>query len=155
MHYGGMGYRRLGILVCCLLRLTPSFHWICVCCVAAPIWFCSAVQQSPPVAVRHSTVDSWHHEARSSCDNHIITPDCSYRSVLLKKTTQSVPDQRFSRRACVCLFFESCVLVSTRSVLFWKVNGCCVLFRRLTSYLLNSAELLHHALASARNRSPA
>ena len=43
-----------------------------------------------------------------------------YRAAL----TQSVPDRRISRRICVCLFFEICVLVSTWSVLFWKVTGC-------------------------------
>ena len=88
---------------------------------------------SPP---RRSTLDSWLSRQRSSHDNHIITHDRSYRSVLLKTITWSVPNQGISRRACVCLFFEICVLVSTRSVLFWKVTGCCLLFRRLTSCLL-------------------
>ena len=70
--------------------------------------------------------------------NHIITRDRNCRSVLLKITTQSCSDRRISRRACVCLFFEICVLVSTRSVLFWKVTGCCLLFRRFTSCLLRA-----------------
>ena len=37
-------------------HLTPNFHWILVRCVAAPIRFCSAFLQSPPVSVRHGTV---------------------------------------------------------------------------------------------------
>ena len=43
-----------------------------------------------------------------TCDNHIITRDRNYMSVLLK-ATRSVSDRRISRRACVCLFFEICV----------------------------------------------
>ena len=35
-----------------------------------------------------------------------------------------MPDWRITKRACVCRFFEICVLVSTRIVLFWKVTGC-------------------------------
>ena len=40
------------------IHLTPNFHWKHVRCVAAPIRFCSAVQQSPPVMVwiRHGAV---------------------------------------------------------------------------------------------------
>ena len=37
----------------------------------------------------------------------MITRNRSYRSVKLKTTTQSVPDRRINRRACVCLFFWS------------------------------------------------
>ena len=43
---------------------------------------------------------------------------------VIKTTAGSVSDWRISRRACVCLFFEICVLASTRTVLFWKVTGC-------------------------------
>ena len=85
-----------------------------------------------------SMVDSWLRRQSSSRVNHIISHNHSYRSVLLKTTTRSVPDRRISRRACVCLFCEICVLVSTQSVLFWKITGCCLLFWRLTSCLLRA-----------------
>ena len=59
---------------------------------------------------------------------------------------------RISRRACVLVFFEICVLTSTQSVLFCFI----LLFRCETVCLVpNSAELLCCALASSRNRSPA
>ena len=60
----------------------------------------------------------------SSRDNHIITLDCSLDLRVTKRTTQSVLDWGINRRACVCLFFEICVMVSTWNVLFWKVSGC-------------------------------
>ena len=67
----------------------------------------SAIRQSPQVAfwVRHGAVRETTGVARprSPRNNHMITHDRSYRSVLLKTTTQCVPDWRISRRACVCL----------------------------------------------------
>ena len=32
-----------------IIASVPTFHWIRVCCVAALIWFCSAIRQSPLV----------------------------------------------------------------------------------------------------------
>ena len=73
----------------------------------------------------------------------MITHDRSYRSVLLKTTTWSVPDRGISRITCVCLFFEICVLVSTPSVLFWKVTGCCYFSAWLpVCSVLNSLQLI-------------
>ena len=42
-----------------------------------------------------------------------------------------VPYRRISIRACVCLFFKICVLVSTWSVLFWKVTRRCIFISAL------------------------
>ena len=61
---------------------------------------------------------------------------------------------RISRRTCVCFFFEICVLVSTRTVLFWKVTGCCLLFRCLTSCQLRAKFSWIAASCSGRNNSP-
>ena len=100
---------------CLVMLLTPNFHWIHVCCVM--VLLCRPATPtgcvlSPP---RRSTVDSWR-----SRDNHIITLDSQLQVCVIKTTTGSVPDQRISRRTCVS-FFEICVLVSTQSVIFWKV----------------------------------
>ena len=101
---------------------------------------------APPSAARQATlVVFWdHHGAvlstagfvrlRSSRNNHIITCDRSYVCVI-NLTTWNVLDRRISRRACICLFFESCMLVSTQNILFLKSNR---MFRCMTSCLLGA-----------------
>ena len=79
--------------------------------------------------------------------HRLVTQDRSYRSVLLKTITRSVAGRRVSSRDCLFFFFfEICVLVSTRSVLFWKVAGSCLFSAWLpVCSVLNSAELLRRA----------
>ena len=79
---------------------------------------------SPP---RRSAVDSWHCKAKEFprlSHNH-SRPQLK---VCVMTPTRSVPNAKISRRACVCLVFEICVLVSTQSVLFWKVTRCYIVF---------------------------
>ena len=63
------------------------------------------------------------HQIRVRC----LTASIQFCSVavigMCCKNNNKVPTKVLAG-ACVCLFFEICVLVSTRDVLFWKVTRC-------------------------------
>ena len=99
----------------CVLRY--SSNPVLLCCPATP----TGCGLSQPWS---STVDNWRRKTEEflqQSQNHLRPQLCVF---VIKTTTGSVPDRKISIRACVCLFFEICVLASTRSVLFLKVTRC-------------------------------
>ena len=149
---------QLELFIVC--RLTPRFH-LGVHCVTAPIQFCSSVRQPPPVAfwVRHGTVrlTAGVTRLKGCSDNHIITRNRSYRYVLQKQQhkvflTEGLVEEpvfiSYLRFVCWCQH-RAFYLISD-----WKLYCCFDAWIPVCS-VLNSAELLRRAPASARNSNPA
>ena len=140
---------------------TSWFHQIRVCCVTAPIRFCSAVHQTPLVAfwVCHGAVwlTAGVMRPRSSRNNHIITRDCSYRYMCYKNNNRKWSWLKdWKKSLWLSLFWDLCAGVNTEGYILKNIQMlyCCFDAWLPVCSVLNLAELLRRAPASARNRSP-
>ena len=88
-------------------QLTPNFHWIRVAALRLRSSFAPQSGNPHRLCFESTAAQSGRLLAQrlsSSRDNHMITHDRSYRSVLLKTTTGSVPTEDQQKNLCLFLF---------------------------------------------------
>ena len=105
----------------------PNFHWLASAALRLPSGFALPSGNPQRLCFESATAQCcWQLAPRGRAVPAIITWSLAtaVKGLCSKNNKTKCPDRRISRRACVCLLFEICVLVSTRTVLFWKVTRC-------------------------------